>query len=117
MNEGKKRVLEMLAKELEKGRPVIIVGVDHPDIPNLHNFYPKKYYETIVHRGFGFFEGRTEHGVFSFDAGGAMRSRHFDNGEWVSWSPLRAQNEQVLKDLEYDCEKVANAIREIINKE
>ena len=109
---SKKEVLEALLKRVNEGKPTIIVGLDNKDIPTLHNFHPKKYRESIRHRGFGFFEGRTEHGEFSFDAGGAMR--HVRSGDdWLSWSPLRA-NAEVLKDLEYDFETVKTAIKRIL---
>jgi len=112
---GKVEVLKELLEKLERGQALIIVGLNHRDIPNLHNFHPKRYDKTVRHLSFGCFEGRTEHGTFSFFAGGAMIHHHFDNGEWLSWTPLEVENEQVLKDLEYDFEKVANALREIIN--
>jgi len=113
--ENKKEVLEGLLERLERGDPLIIVGLNHPDIPNLHNFYPKKYWESIEHRGFGSFEGKTEHGTFSFYGGGAMIHHHFKDDSWLSWSPLEVSNPEVLKDLEYDCQKVANVLRQIIN--
>ena len=114
--ETKREVLSYLLKLLESGKPVLIVGLKDKRIPDLHNFYPKKYYETIRHLGFGFFEGRTEHGTFSFDAGGAMQHHRFDDGTWIAWSHLRVENREVLKDLGYDCGKVASALKEIIDK-
>ena len=50
-------------------------------IPGIHDFYPKRYYSSIEHCGFGIFEGRTEHGRFSFDGGGAMRRVQAGEGE------------------------------------
>ena len=113
----KKEVLTYLLMEwLEKGNPVLIVGLDdsNPDIPTIHNFYPRKYYESIEHYGWGFFEGKTEHGTFSFDAGGAMHHHRFDGGGWLSWSPLRTSNAEVLKDLGYDFNRVKSALKIII---
>jgi hypothetical protein len=106
----------MLLQKVEQGEPVLIVGLNDPRISTIHNFYPKKYYESIEHRGFGFFEGKTEHGTFSFDGGGAMHHYDLDDGVFLSWSPLRADNGEVLKDLGYDCEKIASVLRDIINK-
>jgi len=106
----------MLLQKVEQGEPVLIVGLNDPRIPTIHNFYPKKYYESIEHHGFGFFQGKTEHGTFSFDGGGAMNHYNLDGGGWISWSPLRSENPEVLKDLEYDCEKVASVLRGVINK-
>lgn len=107
-------MLKELLAMLEKGEPILIVGLDRVDVPTIHNFYPKKYYETIQHLGWGFFEGRTEHGKFSFDGGGAMHHHHFGDETWLSWSPLRVDNPEVFKDLNYDCEKVGKILKGII---
>jgi len=112
----KKEVLVMLLQKVEQGESVLIVGLDDPRIPNIHNFYPKKYYESIEHQGFGFFQGKTEHGTFSFDGGGMMCHYDLDGGGWISWSPLRSENPEVLKDLEYDFEKVKTVLKEIISQ-
>ncbi len=114
-NVSKRQVLETLYERVADGKPTIIVGLESQDIPTLHNFYPKKYYESIRHLGFGFFEGRTEHGKFSFDGGGAMKHHNFDGDGWLSWSPIRTDSEEVTKDLGYDFERVKKALREIIN--
>ena len=104
---------EEMLHRLERGGAIIMAGGERYGIPDLHTFYPKRYYKSIEHCGFGFFEGNTEHGAFSFDGGGAMR--HFQGeGEWLSYSPLRASPE-VLKDLGYDIEKVKAAVKEIID--
>jgi len=34
----------------------------------------------------------------------------------LSWSPLRVDNPEVLKDLEYDCEKIAKILRVVIEE-
>jgi len=112
----KKEVLAMLLQKVEQGKAILIVGLNDPRIPTIHNFYPRKYYESIEHQGFGFFQGKTEHGTFSFDAGGAMNHYILDGGGWISWSPLRPENLEVLKDLEYDFEKVKVALKEIISQ-
>ena len=112
-------VWEKLLSYLEDGEAVLVVAKGHIEgVPDIHNFYRKnpekadQYWRSIKHCGFGFFEGRTEHGEFSFDAGGAMR--HVQSGdEWISWSPLRASAE-VLKDLEYDFDSVKAAIKRIL---
>lgn len=109
----KKEVLEKLLADLEQGDARLILGADDERLPTIHNFYPRKYYESIVHCGFGFFEGKTEKGAFSFDGGGAMHDAHFEDKTWIAWSPLRARPE-VLKDLGYDFEKVKSVLREII---
>jgi len=100
----------MLLKEVQEKRAILIVGLDNGNIPDIHNFYPKKYYESIRHLGFGFFEGTTEHGDFSFDAGGAMRHHSFEDKTWLSWTSLRASYD-VLNDLGYDFEKVETALQ------
>ena len=112
---SKKQVLEDLLERVNERKPIIIVGLEQKEIPTLHNFYPKKYYESIRHLGFGFFEGRTEHGKFSFDGGGAMRHYDFKEEGWLSWSPLRTDNAEVTKDLGYDFERVKQALREILS--
>ena len=114
--EARKDILQNLLSKLERGEPVLIIGLNRECVPSIHNFYPKKYYGSIQHRGWGFFEGRTEHGTFSFDGGGAMQHHHFEDGTWLSWSSLRVDNPEVLKDLEYDCNKVAVILREVIEE-
>lgn len=112
----KKEVLALLLQKVEQGDAVLIVGLNDPRIPDIHNFYPKKYYTSIEHCGFGFFEGKTEHGTFSFDAGGAMDHYNLEGGGWISWSPLRTQNPEVLKDLGYNFEEVKKTLKEIISQ-
>jgi len=116
----KREVIEYLLKQIEQGKPFLIVGLNHPDIPDIHNFYrrnPEKadrYWRSIEHLGFGLFEGRTEHGYFHFDGGGAMHHDHFDDGGWISYSSLRVQNAEVLKDLGYDFDKVVKALKSLL---
>ena len=104
---------EEVKRLLDGGDAVIIAGGEVYGLPSLHNFYPKRYYASIRHVGFGFFEGRTERGEFSFDGGGAMR--HFQGGEgaYLSYSPLRASAE-VLEDLGYDLEAARARVDEIL---
>lgn len=104
-----------MEKYLENGTPLLIVGLDDRRVPDIHNFYPKQYYRTIEHLGFGFFAGQTEHGKFSFDGGGAMDHLELEDG-WISYSVLRTDNEQVLKDLGYDIKRVSEVIKEVIQK-
>lgn len=101
---------------LNRGQAVLVVNkyATKADIPDIHNFYPKKYYKSIRHLGFGFFEGRTEHGTFSFDGGGAMRHIQGEK-EWISWTPLRVENEKVLEDLGYNIEVVKERVRNILS--
>lgn len=110
-NEEKIPVYRKLLDYLEEEDAAILTaGTIHKDIPTIHDFYPARYYKSIDHMGFGFFEGRTESGTFSFDGGGAMRR----NG-WISWTPLRATKE-VLADLGYSREKVKKALKELIGQ-
>jgi hypothetical protein len=106
----------MLLQKIEEGEAVLIVGLDDARIPDIHNFYPRKYYTSIEHLGYGFFEGKTEHGTFSFDGGGAMHHHDLSNEGFISWSYLRTENAEVLKDLLYDFEKVKSALKEIISQ-
>lgn len=110
----KKEVLHELLEMIKKRQPILIVGLDNRGVPNIHNFCPKEIYQTVKHCGFGFFEGKTEKGTFSFDAGGAMIRINFQGG-YVAWSPLRADPE-VLVELGYDFEKVEEALQEEIEK-
>ena len=110
----KREILGLLLIKIRKRNPILIVGLDNPDIPTIHNFYPKEYKESIRHCGYGFFEGQTEKGEFSFDAGGAMRHHEFEGG-WLSWSPLRAADD-VLDLLGYDFEKVEKALQNEISE-
>lgn len=114
MDDEIRSTIEKLLSMLEQEEPVLVVTKgDHEGLPTIHNFYPKKYYPSIEHLGFGFFSGETEHGKFNFDAGGAMR--HVQAGEeWLSWSPLRTDNGEVMKDLGYDFEKAKSALRKIL---
>lgn len=95
--------------DMVNGGDCLLTAVEtHKDIPTIHNFYPKKYYSSITHLGFGCFDGKTENGTFSFNAGGSMFKR---NG--FAWTFLFASAE-VLKDLGYDIEKVKKALAELI---
>ena len=103
--------IESLIDYVEKGEPILVLDVE--GVPTIHNFYPRKYFKSIDHLGFGFFQGETEHGKFNFDAGGAMHDWRWDDGKepkWIAWSPLRVDNPEVLKDLGYDIETVKVAL-------
>jgi hypothetical protein len=111
--------LEQLLTRIENGEPMLIVGLDNKDIPTIHNFYQKKYYESIQHYGFGEFHGKTEHGTFTFFGGGAMDDYHWEDNEtpnWIAWCPLYFSNRTVLQDLGYDCQKTAGVLKEVISK-
>lgn len=110
----KKQVLQWLLEKIKTEKPYLIVGTDNPKMPDIHNFYPKEYYTSIRHLGFGFFEGKTEHGTFSFDAGGAMRHFRFQDKTWLSISPLRTENSQVLQDLKYNFETVKEELEKLL---
>ena len=105
----RREAIEELIERVRSGRAVLVAGLENPEVPSLHNFCPERYRPSVRHLGFGFFEGRTEHGKFSFDGGGAMREYRGD-GWWIAWTYLRA-DEEVLKDLGYDLEKVERALR------
>jgi len=110
------RVANKLILEALRNRgmeELLVVGLNHPDVPTIHNFCPKKYSCSIRHCGYGFFEGKTEKGAFSFDGGGAMVHCEFKEG-WLSWSPLRVENDGVLELLGYDFKKVEVALQGII---
>lgn len=113
----RKECLEELLEIVQDGWGCILVvsNVEIPNIPTIHNFYPKKYCDSIKHYGLGLFGGRTERGEFSFDAGGAMHNLQYDGG-YLAWSPLRASAE-VLKDLGYDIKKVERALKAEIERE
>ena len=111
----KKEILSKLLERIQQRKPTLIVGLDNPDIPNIHNFCPKKYRDSVAHCGFGFFEGKTEKGTFSFDGGGAMVHRSFKGGS-LAWTPLRVENDAVLELIEYDFAKIERALQAEIQK-
>ena len=109
-----KEVLTKLLEMVRQRKPILVVGLNHPDVPTIHNFCPKEYRGSIRHCGYGFFEGKTEKGTFSFDGGGAMVHWEFKEGR-LSWSPLRVENDGVLELLGYDFKKVEVALQGIAN--
>ena len=107
---------EEILERLERGEAVLLAGSGTSGIPGIHSFYPQKYYSSIEHCGFGFFEGKTENGKFSFDGGGLMRHVQAGEGEdmkYLSWTPLRAER-AVLEDLGYDFQAAIEAVKEIL---
>jgi len=112
----RKELIEYLLNKVKIKEPILVIGLENKNIPTIHNFYPKKYYESIGHHGFGFFSGKTEHGMFSFDAGGAMNSRRFGEHNWIAWSDLRVDNPEVLRDLGYNFNKVELALKKELGK-
>lgn len=115
MNNEMREAWETMLSYLEEGRAVIVAGDDH-GLPTLHNFYKQnpetveQYRKTIKHLGFGYFEGKTDNGMFEFNGGGAMHSVRAEDDHYFSWSPLDASPE-VLEDLNYDFEKAKEIIR------
>ena len=105
----KREILEKLLQKVREKKAILVVGLNNPDIPTIQNFCNKEIHRTVRHCGFGFFEGSTEQGTFSFDAGGAMIHHQFPSGTHLSWTPLRATAE-VLEVLGYDFQKVENAL-------
>jgi len=111
----KKQVLEHLLSLIKRRKAVLIIGLEHKDIPTLHNFIPNEaIHKTVKHCGFGVFIGRTPNGEFSFCGGGAMTHYSFGEGDWLSYTVLDVENEKVLQDLGYDFERVRKALNEII---
>ena len=92
------------------GRPILTAQEIHRDIPTIHNF-AGKYRDTLDHVGCGMFEGKTEHGKFEFEGGGAMH-----RAGQISWTTLRASSPVVFRDLGYDIQKVKRALEELIAK-
>jgi tetrahydromethanopterin S-methyltransferase subunit G len=99
---------EKLLKYVKGGTAILTAGEIHKDIPTIHNF-AKKYHNSVEHMGYGLFRGRTGHGEFNFDAGGAMNR---DGG--VSWTTLSA-DKSVLRDLKYNMVKVKRALQELLS--
>jgi len=111
----KKEVLTKLLERVQQRKPTLIVGLDNPDIPTIHSFCPREYRDSIAHCGFGFFEGKTEKGTFSFDAGGAMVQCNFEGGS-LSWTPLRVENDAILELLGYNFHKIEVALQTELEK-
>lgn len=117
----KKDALAKLLDLVKAKRPILAVGLDNPKIPDIHSKklginVDGRYWKTVRHLGMGCFDGRTEHGTFDFRAGGAMTHYNFKDGGWLSWTPLGVENEEVLKDLGYDFEEVAQGLQEELEK-
>jgi len=111
----RKEILTQLLSQVEQGSAILIVSSPPvSDVPTIHNFCTPEVHKTVQHCGFGFFEGRTEKGSFSFDGGGAMTRYSFPEG-YLSYSPLRA-SEEVLDELGYSLAKVSEALQTEINK-
>jgi len=108
MAAGNLEAYQKLLGQVEKGTPILTAQDIHHDVPTIHNF-AHQYHDSVEHLGFGFFEGSTEHGKFSFDAGGAMNH----TGD-VSWTELRTDNDAVLRDLHYDINRVKRALQGLV---
>jgi hypothetical protein len=113
--ESKRDLLVYLRSQLEKGVPLLIVGLDNPKIYNLHNWLSDEIHKTVEHLGWGVFRGKTKHGRFTFCAGGAMGSYRFSDG-WVSYTEVTVDNPKVLEDIGYDFKRMIQAINEEIDK-
>lgn len=109
-----KQVYEKLIRSVMDGVPILTATKIHDDIPTIHTF-AGKYHSSVNHIGFGCFVGKTENGEFTFYGGGAMNRDTLTNGNYFCWCPLGA-SKKVLKDLNYDSEKVLNALN-ILNRE
>lgn len=110
---SKAEIYQKLLEFHTKNAPILTASQIHPDVPTMHNF-TDGYHSTVRHCGFGMFLGHTESGKFSFDGGGAMyRERTEDDEYFLSWTALRA-SQQVLDDLGYNCEAVAEGLRALI---
>jgi len=118
MNEliqSKRDLLVYLRNELERGIPLLIVGLDNPKIYHLHNWLTDEIHKTVEHLGWGVFRGRTKHGTFTFCAGGAMAHYRFSDG-WVSYTTVTVDSKAVIEDIGYDFKRMISALNEEIDK-
>ena len=111
MDEASKHIADCLLAAIEKGGAILTSGgVD--GVPTIHDI-AGQYHNSVRHLGFGFFDGKTPSGTFSFCGGGAMYSIRGQDDTWlVSWTYLRASPE-VLADLGYDLAAVVAALEAI----
>ena len=115
--------LRVLLAELDKGRAILVSGIDYPDdpiadelgraIPSIHHMGHGNWARFEVdHVGFGFFKGKDRDGnEIHFDGGGAMRSL-----ESTSWCPLNFRGPDVGNQdvFPYDVGKVRDTIEKLI---
>jgi len=119
--ENKKSILKQLLDKIQQHEPLIIVGIKElGDKVSLHSQElgigcDARFWESVKHLGFGYFEGETPNGKFTFEAGGAMHSYNFEDKSWLSYSKLCVDNDKVLKDLNYPFEEVSRILTDLIN--
>ena len=109
----KAEVLTKLLNMVKEKQPILVMGLGNKNVRTIHNFCNREIHKTVKHCGFGFFEGNTPKGTFSFDAGGAMHGETFRGGR-LSWTPLRASSE-VLEYLDYDFGEMVTALQKEID--
>lgn len=123
MDADKKTILERLLEYIRQRKPLIIVGLDNKrlgDKVTLHSQHlgigvEGRFWKSVKHLGFGCFEGRTPHGKFGFEGGGAMSHYSFPGGSWISYSVMTVENEEVLNDLNYPFEDVEQTLQQEIS--
>lgn len=123
LDADKKTILERLLEYVQQRKPVIIVGFNNKklgDKVTLHSQHlgigvDGRFWKSVRHLGFGTFEGRTPHGAFRFEGGGAMSHYSFPDKSWISYSLMQVESEEVLKDLNYPFEEVEQALKEEIS--
>jgi hypothetical protein len=117
--------LKEILQGLKNGEPFIIIGLKDKQVNQMVALHSKRlgtdyggrYYSSIRHLGWGFFEAKTPNGTFSFDGGGAMlRAGDVEKKTFISWSPLRIENKFVLDDLDYPFDEVIAAIEKELSE-
>ena len=103
----------ILDETVGRGHGVLTGPKIHPDIPTLGESHSWPFHSTVRHIGFGFFEGTATSGKYEFEGGGAMRRATDDEGNYVSWTPVRG-DPAVLSELGYDLGAVERALVELI---
>jgi len=122
--DNKLEVLKKLLKQIQEGKPLIIVGLNNKtlgDIISLNSHHlgigvNGRFWKSVRHLGFGVFKGKTENGEFGFCGGGAMAHRRFKDKSYISFSYIDTDNKEVLKDLNYPFNEVEQALKEEIAK-
>jgi hypothetical protein len=105
-----KDIFIKLLEVVNEGVNILTAQEIHKDIPTIHNI-TGKYHSSVVHMGWGYFEGATEKGKFTFCGGGAMNRI----GDSFAYTSLDGSKE-VLADLGYDIDKVKKALVELIER-
>ena len=116
MANSEKEVYQKLLEKLNTSGSILTAGEIHPDIPTIHSIAGTKYHPSVRHIGYGCFIGKTEHGEFTFDGGGAMYRESIPGQDYfLSWCPLTASQE-VLDDLGYNTSQVISALESLITE-